>query len=391
MREQDESLSLEAKLLSYFPVSKDFSTEILRLFLESFIKISLESLTKISLESFIKMDLQTKFNPTTGELTINWTIDNASNLLSTDLSKKVKSSAFVHPVDESINWILEFGTDCIPGYCGLFLNKQSTSKVTVLCRMGFNEEVKFSFVRYGNDDGLWGCPKLVPITALKMSSNHSVIGSDDSLHLIVVLKFLFRGHLIGSSIEQDITQCLYDLFKKQQVHEVTFLLKDEKSINAHKAVLMTQSSEFRRRIEEHKNSEATIEIRVDEEIDYFIFKVVLDFMYGKKLQTKSVTKVVKLFTTAQLYSIPRLKDECIKLLEKLIDKDNVAETLLYKPIRNCEKIIKICLEIIRKSPREQIKDWEHLCEDQEVLYMTFNNLNLIQGPEISLDSQNTHF
>lgn len=332
------------------------------------------------------MDLRTEFDHATGELTLNWIIDNASSLISSEEAKKVKSSAFVHPADESMEWVLEFVTDSLPGYCGLFLNRQATSKVTVLCRMGFNEDVKFSFVRYGNDGGLWGCPKLLPITALKMSSSHSVIGSDDSLHLLVVIKFLFRGHLIGSSIEQDISQCLYDLFKKQQVNEVTFLLKDEKSIKAHKAVLMTQSGEFRKIIDEHKDIESSLEIRIDNEIDPLIFKLVLDFMYGQKLETKSVTKVVKLFTAAKLFSIPLLKDECIKLLENLINKDNVAETLLYKPIRNCEKIIKICLEIIRKSPHEQIKNWEHLSEDREVLYMTFNNLNLIQGPEIPLET-----
>lgn len=332
------------------------------------------------------MDLQTKFDDSNGELTLNWTIDNVSSLLSPDAPKKIKSSPFVHPANDSIEWALEFVTDCIPGYCGLSLMKKATSPVTILCLMGFNDDIKFSFVRYRNDDGPWGCPKLFPITALKMSSNHSVIGSDDSIHLIVVMKFLFRGHLIGSSIEQDITQCLYELFKKQQVNEVTFQFTEDKCIKAHKAVIMTQSATFRRIIDDHNDNETSVHIRIDDQIDFLIFKLVLDFMYGQKLETKSVTKVVKLFTTAQLYSIPRLKDHCIKLLEKLINKDNVAETLLYKPIRNCEKIIRICLEIIRKFPREQIKNWEHLCEDQEVLYMTFNNLNLIQGPEVSLET-----
>lgn len=146
-----------------------------------------------------------------------------------------------------------------------------------------------------------------------------------------------------------------ELFESEVGCDIVFKVKSE-SFKAHKVVLAARSPVFRAQffgpVGDPKQEEAVVE-----DIEPFIFKAMLLFIYSDKLpdiyevmgsvpMCSYAVMMQHLVAAADLYNIDRLKLLCESKLCDEITIDNVATSLALAEQHHCPQLKAICLKFI---------------------------------------------
>ncbi|KAG4377094.1 hypothetical protein GLYMA_18G034700v4 [Glycine max] len=202
---------------------------------------------------------------------------------------------------------------------------------------------------------MWGYKRFFRRTQLETSEylkNDCLV-----MHCTVgVVKTRFEGSKQGVIVPQsDMGRDFKDLLESEVGCDILFKVKSE-SFKAHKLILAARSPVFRAQFF-GLVGDPTLEEVVVEDIEPFIFKAMLLFVYSDKLPgiyevmdsmpLCSYTVMVQhLLAAADLYNLDRLKLLCESKLCEEINTDNVATTLALAEQHHCPQLKAICLKYI---------------------------------------------
>ncbi|OIW14189.1 hypothetical protein TanjilG_21329 [Lupinus angustifolius] len=171
-----------------------------------------------------------------------------------------------------------------------------------------------------------------------------------------VVKTRFEGSKQGIVVPQsNMGRDFKDLFESEVGCDIVFKVKSE-SFKAHKLILAARSPVFRAQFF-GLVGDPSIEEVVVEDIEPFIFKAMLLFIYSDKLpdiyevmgsaQICPYTVMVQhLLAAADLYNLDRLKILCESKLCDEINVDTVATTLALAEQHHCPQLKAMCLKFI---------------------------------------------
>ncbi|ESW35459.1 hypothetical protein PHAVU_001G236400 [Phaseolus vulgaris] len=171
-----------------------------------------------------------------------------------------------------------------------------------------------------------------------------------------VVKTRFEGSKQGVTVPQsDMGRNFKDLLDSEVGCDIVFKVKSE-SFKAHKLILAARSPVFRAQFFGLVGDPSLEEVVV-EDIEPFIFKAMLLFIYSDKLPDiyevmdsmnvcSYAVMVQHLLAAADLYNLDRLKLLCESKLCEEINTDNVATTLALAEQHNCPQLKAICLKFI---------------------------------------------
>ncbi|KAE9594367.1 hypothetical protein Lal_00001232 [Lupinus albus] len=174
-----------------------------------------------------------------------------------------------------------------------------------------------------------------------------------------VVKTRFEGSKQGIVVPQsNMGQDFKDLLESEVGCDIVFKVKSE-TFKAHKLILAARSPVFRAQFFGLVGDPSIDEVVV-EDIEPFIFKAMLLFIYSDKLpdiydvmgsvQICSYTVMVQhLLAAADLYNLDRLKMLCESKLCDEINADTVATTLALAEQHHCPQLKAICLKFIANS------------------------------------------
>ncbi|WJX32303.1 BTB/POZ and MATH domain-containing protein 3 [Trifolium repens] len=203
---------------------------------------------------------------------------------------------------------------------------------------------------------MWGYKRFFRRTLLETSEYLK----DDCLvmHCTVgVVKTRFEGSKKGVIVPApDMGRDFKSLFESQVGCDIVFKVKGE-SFKAHKLILAARSPVFRAQFFGLVGDPSCLEEVVVEDIDPFIFKAMLLFIYSDKLpdiydvmgstpMCSYTVMVQHLLAAADLYNLDRLKTLCESRLWEEINTENVATTLALAEQRHCPQLKAICLKFI---------------------------------------------
>ncbi|KAI4299524.1 hypothetical protein L6164_032976 [Bauhinia variegata] len=202
---------------------------------------------------------------------------------------------------------------------------------------------------------MWGYKRFFRRTQLEASEylkNDCLV-----MHCTVgVVKTRFEGSkqsiIVPSS---DMGQDFKDLLESEVGCDIVFKVGNE-SFKAHKLILAARSPVFRAQFFGLVGDPSLDEVVV-EDIEPFIFKAMLLFIYTDKLpnvcevmgSTPMCTRTVMvqhLLAAGDLYNLDRLKLLCESKLCEEINTDNVATTLALAEQHHCPQLKAICLRFI---------------------------------------------
>lgn len=202
---------------------------------------------------------------------------------------------------------------------------------------------------------MWGYKRFFRRTLLETSEYLK----DDCLvmHCTVgVVKTRFEGSKQGVIVPQsDMGQDFKDLLESEVGCDIVFKVKNE-SFKAHKLILAARSPVFRAQFFGLVGDPSLEEVVV-EDIEPFIFKAMLLFIYSDKLPNiydvtesmpmcSTTVMVQHLLAAADLYNLDRLKLLCESNLCDEINTDNVATTLALAEQHHCPQLKAVCLKFI---------------------------------------------
>ncbi|KAJ1422257.1 TRAF-like [Sesbania bispinosa] len=175
-----------------------------------------------------------------------------------------------------------------------------------------------------------------------------------------VVKTRFEGSKQGVFVPlSNMGRDFKELFESQVGCDIVFKVKGE-SFKAHKLILAARSPVFRAQffglVGDPKLEEVVVE-----DIEPFIFKAMLLYIYSDKLpdiyevmgsiSMCSYTVMVQhLLAAADLYNLDRLKLLCESKLCEEINTDTVATTLALAEQHHCPELKAICLKFIANPP-----------------------------------------
>ncbi|CAF0994194.1 unnamed protein product [Adineta steineri] len=134
------------------------------------------------------------------------------------------------------------------------------------------------------------------------------------------------------------------------VYSDVTLVCGQKEFPVHKALLSARSRVFQAMFE-HKmleNERSRVEI---EDIDGDIMLEILRFIYTGK--THNIDKLADaLLPAADKYCLDRLKVQCEETLCTIIDKDNVADTLILADLHSAQQLRQQAIDFINTHPQD---------------------------------------
>ena len=138
---------------------------------------------------------------------------------------------------------------------------------------------------------------------------------------------------------------LYILYKDEVFTDVT-IVSQGKEFKAHKVVLASQSSVFRKMFEVDMREKETKMVEMPD-ISPPVISDLLDFIYtGEAPNIKTLAK--ELLNIADKYELPKLFNMCQEELRKNIESDvtNVIEMFSFAKLHNAEDLKRACVSII---------------------------------------------
>ncbi|XP_004503177.1 BTB/POZ and MATH domain-containing protein 3 [Cicer arietinum] len=171
-----------------------------------------------------------------------------------------------------------------------------------------------------------------------------------------VVKTRFEGSKQGVIVPApDMGRDFKSLFESQVGCDMVFKVKSE-SFKAHKLILAARSPVFRAQFFGLVGDPCLEEVVV-EDIEPFIFKAMLLFIYSDKLpdidevmgsipMCSYTVMVQHLLAAADLYNLDRLKMLCESKLSEEINTETVATTLALAEQHHCPQLKAICLKFI---------------------------------------------
>ena len=138
---------------------------------------------------------------------------------------------------------------------------------------------------------------------------------------------------------------LYILYKDEVFTDVT-IVSQGKEFKAHKVVLASQSSVFRKMFEVDMTEKETNMVEMPD-ISPPVISDLLDFIYtGEAPNIKTLAK--ELLNIADKYELPKLFSMCQEELRKNIESDvtNVIEMFSFAKLHNAEDLKRACVSII---------------------------------------------
>ena len=157
---------------------------------------------------------------------------------------------------------------------------------------------------------------------------------------------------------------LHSLYKESVLADVT-IVSQGKEFKAHKVVLASQSSVFRKMFEVDMKEKGTNTVEMPD-ISPPVISDLLNFIYtGETPNMKTMVK--ELINVADKYELPKLFNMCQEELRKVINPSNAVEIFSLAEFHRAEDLKKVCLEMIgfnfqttRNSP-----GWVNLTEEEE--------------------------
>lgn len=158
---------------------------------------------------------------------------------------------------------------------------------------------------------------------------------------------------------------MHKLFEEQKYTDITLKIGSDK-IKAHRVVLCIASPVFRKCLEAGMSESLTNEINVSFTVD--IFKKFLKMAYCNhnqllaedQLTELSVDDLIKLYEITDFYQVDHLRIFVEAFIAKKIHNENLVEIICSNIARGSKTIVEACLDFIRTSSLQDIKDWNKI-------------------------------
>ncbi|CAG9764147.1 unnamed protein product [Ceutorhynchus assimilis] len=134
------------------------------------------------------------------------------------------------------------------------------------------------------------------------------------------------------SVDCELSKHFEDLFENQKLTDITFCIQG-RQLKAHKTILISRSEVFRAMFESDMEESLTNKIEITD-IEYNVFKAMLDFIYTDK--TPNFNMARELLVVADKYAVYRLKALCEKNIFTNISTENSAEVLILADLHSCD-------------------------------------------------------
>lgn len=182
---------------------------------------------------------------------------------------------------------------------------------------------------------------------------------------------------------------MHKLFEEQTYTDVTLKIGSDK-IKAHRVVLCIASPVFRKCLEAGMSESLTNEINVAFSAD--IFKKFLKMIYCNhnqllaedQLTELSVDDLIKLYEITDFYQVDHLRKFVETFISRKLHNENLVEVLCSNVARGSKTIVEACLDFIRGSSLQDIKDWNKIRGLEEIMNLIFKNLCYISGQSTSM-------
>lgn len=267
-----------------------------------------------------------------------WTIRNFSTWLTT--VEGIQSSfRFPHKQKSDEKWVLEFQpkSSVDPEQCSIYLKlifetkKQDKFEVNYEITMQDSSGCIFQSTSYKSDFGkskTWGYSKFIDRKTLM-----SRIERDDQL--IIKCKITTNPKVLAEKeSSKKLLTCLpgrlsndmKSLVEGNKFGDVTILVGDQRFL-AYKGILSARSTVFAAMFE-HAMQETIENCVTIDDIEPGIFQELLRYIYTDLPPAKLNTIALKLYTAADKYDIPTLKDLCRVHIMNKLNLENATETLI---------------------------------------------------------------
>lgn len=171
----------------------------------------------------------------------------------------------------------------------------------------------------------------------------------DKSQILIKIKIERHFDRYSNQMVEDFTQ----FFENDSFSDVTFIFED-KEITAHKQILAARNSVFRSMFEndmlEKKNGRVEIK-----DMEPYIFKLLLQFIYSEKFEIHDFQDWLKLIVAADRYSIKSLVKICEDRIFNNLSIDNVVDAFITVDLVNAEVLKKRCVEFILKNRHQVVQ------------------------------------
>ena len=162
----------------------------------------------------------------------------------------------------------------------------------------------------------------------------------------------------------DVRKELHSLYKESVLADVT-IVSQGKEFKAHKVVLASQSSVFRKMFELDMKEKETNTVEMPD-IGPPVISDLLDFIYTGEVPNIG-TMAKELLNVADKYELPNLFNVCQEELGKLINPSNALEIFSLAMLHHAEYLKKECLKTISFNfeTTHNSPGWVNLTEEEE--------------------------
>ncbi|XP_063698615.1 BTB/POZ domain-containing protein 6-B-like [Culicoides brevitarsis] len=173
--------------------------------------------------------------------------------------------------------------------------------------------------------------------------------------------------------------------------DVTFLLKDEKGkfskIKAHKLILSAASEVFETMFygEVVKNNGVKQEDQVEiKDISALIFQMLLNFIYGKKIEFPSFQTLVEFYGAAHIYICMDAMNFASEAMLKTLSFWNALPFFETAVLYDLSYLKGICIEVFTQETSNILKSSEFLFVSPDIVNFIFKLKNKILDSELDL-------
>ena len=162
---------------------------------------------------------------------------------------------------------------------------------------------------------------------------------------------------------------LTSLIDHPQFSDVTFLVENRK-VRANKAILAVRSDHFRACLYGGMREQKD-EVIVIEDVQYEVFRMILEFLYTDQVAAISSDNAVPLLVAAEQFMLERLKALCQDFIRTEINSENVVETLITAHHHRAFSLKDICIDFI--------------CTNYEAVKRSIHFRDMVQEPELMME------